>query len=192
MTTTTPTTSTDEGTATIAGALRNLYFVRFGFAVVWAVLVAVTAASISPLVAVLLVLYPAFDLVAAIVDHRASRATRPAALLYVNMALSLLAAVALGFAAASGTTAVLIVWGLWALTAGAVQLIVGITRRSLGGQWPMIVSGGISVLAGFGFILMSGGTSASLVGLAGYATLGGIFFLVSAIRLGRTAKAGRR
>ena len=78
----------------------------------------------------------------------------------------------------------LLVWGLWAVTAGAVQLIVALTRRGLGGQWPMILSGGISVLAGLGFILQSGSSSASLVGLAGYATLGGIFFLVSAIRLG--------
>lgn len=186
------TITTSGNTATIAGALRRLYFIRFGFAVVWAAVVAVTASAVSPLVAVLLVLYPVFDLAAAVVDHRATRSTRPAALLYVNMALSLLAAVALGFAATSGTSAVLVVWGLWALTAGAVQLIVGLTRRGLGGQWPMIISGGISVLAGFAFILMSSGSSPSLVGLAGYATLGGIFFLVSAIRLGRTAKAGTR
>ncbi|MFF1571701.1 hypothetical protein ACFVWR_03060 [Leifsonia sp. NPDC058292] len=186
------TTTTTEQTATIAGALRRLYFVRFGFAIVWAALVALTASTISPFAAVLLVLYPAFDLAAAIVDHRASRATRPAPLLYVNMALSLLTAVALGFAVTSGKTAVLVVWGLWALTAGAVQLVVGLSRRRLGGQWAMILSGGISVLAGLAFILMSGGAAASLVGLAGYATLGGIFFLISAIRLGRTAKAGSR
>jgi uncharacterized membrane protein HdeD (DUF308 family) len=184
----TTTTTTDERTTAIAGALRRLYFVRFGFAVVWAAIVALTASTISPLVAVLLVLYPAFDLAAAIVDHRASRATRPAALLYVNMALSLIAAVALGFAAASGAAAVLVTWGLWALTAGAVQLIVGLNRRKLGGQWAMIISGGISVLAGLAFILMSG-TMASVAGIAGYATLGGIFFLISALRLGRAAKA---
>lgn len=56
----------------------------------------------------------------------------------------------------------------------------------------MILSGGISVLAGAAFALQSSGASASLVGLAGYATLGGIFFLVSAIRLSRTAKANDR
>lgn len=177
---------------TIAVALRNLYLARFGFAIVWAVLVAVTASTLNPLSIGLLVLYPVVDLVAAVIDHRASRATRPAPLLFVNMALSLLTAVGLAVAVTSGMPAVLVVWGVWAITAGAVQLVVGITRRSLGGQWPMILSGGISVFAGSGFILMSSGPSASLVSLAGYATLGGIFFLISALRLNRTAKAATR
>jgi uncharacterized membrane protein HdeD (DUF308 family) len=188
MTTTIP----EARPASIASSLRTLYFVRFGFAIVWAIVVAVTAAGLTPLSATLLVLYPVFDLVAAVIDHRASRGTRSAALLYVNMGLSLLAAIGLGLAATSGRPAVLLIWGLWAITAGAVQLIVGISRRSLGGQWPMILSGGISVLAGTAFALQSGGASTSLVGLAGYATLGGIFFLVSAIRLGRAAKASDR
>jgi hypothetical protein len=52
----------------------------------------------------------------------------------------------------------------------------------------MIVSGAISVLAGSSFILQASGNGASLRTLAGYATLGGIFFLISAIRLGRAAK----
>jgi uncharacterized membrane protein HdeD (DUF308 family) len=185
MTTTTP----GAQQATIASSLRTLYFVRFGFAIVWAVIVALTAAAITPLSATLLVLYPLFDTLAAVIDHRASRGSRSAALLYVNMALSILAATGLAFAVTSGRSAVLLVWGLWAITAGIVQLIVGISRRSLGGQWPMILSGGISVLAGAAFALQSAAASASLVGVAGYATLGGVFFLVSAIRLGATAKA---
>jgi uncharacterized membrane protein HdeD (DUF308 family) len=186
------TTTSEARPAAIASSLRTLYFVRFGFAIVWAIIVGVTAATITPLSATLLVLYPVFDAVAAVIDHRASRGTRSAALLYVNMGLSLLAAIGLAFAVTSGRAAVLLVWGLWAITAGVVQLIVGISRRSLGGQWPMILSGGISVLAGAAFALQSSGASASLVGLAGYATLGGIFFLVSAIRLSRTAKANDR
>lgn len=177
--------------ATIASALRTLYVVRFGFAIVWAALVAVTASAITPLSATLLVIYPLFDVVAAVVDHRASRATRASALLYINMGLSLLAAIGLAVASASGRPAVLLVWGLWAITAGAVQLAVAISRRSLGGQWPMILSGGISVLAGLAFALQSSGASASLVGLAGYATLGGVFFLVSALRLTAAARSER-
>ncbi|RWZ67703.1 hypothetical protein ELQ92_00015 [Labedella populi] len=176
----------------ITVGLRNLYATRFGFAIVWAVLFALTASTLNPLSIALLVLYPAVDLVAAVIDHRTSRASRPAPLLFVNMALSLLTAIGLAVAVTSGLPAVLIVWGVWAITTGGVQLVVGITRRSLGGQWPMILSGGISVLAGAGFILMSGGPSASLVGLAGYATLGGIFFLISALRLNSTTKAATR
>jgi hypothetical protein len=56
-----------------------------------------------------------------------------------------------------------------------------------GRQWPMMLSGGISVVAGAGFILMAGAPNASLINVAGYAALGGIFFLVSALRLGHVA-----
>ena len=158
----------------------------------WAVLVALTASTLGPVSIALIILYPLFDVAAAVVDHRTSRATRPGPLLVVNMALSLVTAVGLAVAVTSGVPAVLIVWGVWAVTAGAVQLAVAVTRLPLGGQWPMILSGGISVFAGTGFILMSGGSSASLTGIAGYATLGGVFFLVSAIRLQRAAKGGTR
>ncbi|MFD3684197.1 hypothetical protein ACFWTE_05175 [Nocardiopsis sp. NPDC058631] len=104
------------------------------------------------------------------------------------MALSLLTAVGLGVAATSGLPAVLAVWGVWAITAGTVQLIVAVVRYRLGGQWAMILSGGISTIAGSGFLLQGSAPDASLTNLAGYATLGGVFFLVSAIRLHRVAK----
>jgi uncharacterized membrane protein HdeD (DUF308 family) len=80
------------------------------------------------------------------------------------------------------------VWGAWAIVAGLVQLIVRVTRRKMGGQWPMILSGGISVLAGGSFIAAAGSDNPTLANIAGYAILGGIFFLVSALRLGRAAK----
>ena len=184
-------TTTDTQLA--ASPLRTLYLFRFGFAITWAVLLLVsstaldTAATPGRLTAVLLVVYPLVDLAAAVVDRRSSHPTAtPSALLVANMALSLLAAVGLLLAVRTGTSAVLIVWGLWAITAGAVQLVVGLRRRALGGQWAMIASGGISVLAGAGFIAQSAG-SGSVAGLAGYAVLGGIFFLVSALRLRRVA-----
>ena len=50
----------------------------------------------------------------------------------------------------------------------------------------MIASGGISVLARASFIAQSRGAG-SVTTLAGYAVLGGIFFLVSALRLRRGA-----
>jgi len=180
--------------SSIALALRRLYLVRFGFAIVWALLLVLTASTLSPLgplSAALLLLYPAVDLAAAVVDHRATHAARPAPALFVNMALSLLAAVGLGFAVTSGLPAVLVVWGAWAISAGIVQLVVAVSRRALGGQWPMILSGGISVLAGAGFIAQSRSATASLTALAGYATLGGVFFLVSALRLQRRVKTDR-
>lgn len=60
-----------------ASALRRLYFVRFGFAIVWALVMFTTAKHLGPLARTLLVVYPAFDVAAAITDARASR-TGPA------------------------------------------------------------------------------------------------------------------
>ncbi len=131
-------------------------------------------------------LYPVFDVAAAVLDARSARAAAPG--LYVNIAVSTLAAVGLAVALASGIPAVLQVWGVWAAAAGIVQLVVAVRRRQWGGQWAMIASGSISVLAGVSFVLMASNAGASLVALAGYALLGGIFFGVSALRLGRTAR----
>lgn len=175
------TTATAPTASGVSIALRRLYFIRFGFAVVWAALLFASASDLGPLSVTLLVLYPLFDVAAAVIDSRSSRTTA----LYVNIAISALAAVGLAIGCASGIPAVLRVWGAWAILAGVVQLIVGLGRRKMGGQWPMILSGGISVLAGSSFVAQAGGDNASLRSLAGYATLGGIFFLVSALRLGR-------
>ncbi|MET8795932.1 hypothetical protein ABZV91_05650 [Nocardia sp. NPDC004568] len=170
-------------TAGSAEGLRNLYYARFGFALVWAVLMLPAAGTLTPAGIALLVLYPLFDTAAAVIDFRTSGAARPRAPLYVNMALSLLTALGLAAAVTSGIPDVLRVWGVWAITAGIVQLIVAILRYRLGGQWAVILSGGISTLAGASFFAGAGASNASLTPLAGYATLGGIFFLISAVRL---------
>jgi uncharacterized membrane protein HdeD (DUF308 family) len=168
------TTAVDEG---IAPSLRRLYFVRFGFAIVWAGLMVATGSTINVFSAILLVLYPLFDVAAAVVDMRSSRNVKPG--LYVNIAISLLAAVGVAVALSAGIPSVLRVWGAWAILSGLIQLAVGLTRRRLGGQWPMIISGAISTVAGASFVVQANGLST----VAGYATLGGIFFLVSALRL---------
>ena len=182
-------TAESSGVAT-ATSLRNLYFVRFGFAIVWAAVLFVVGKELGPVAIALLVLYPLFDVAAAVVDLRSAKAARPTVGLYLNMALSLLTAIGLTVAVTSGIPAVLRVWGVWAITAGIVQLVVAIRRYRLGGQWAMILSGGISVFAGTGFFAMAGGPNAMLTSLGGYATLGGIFFLDSALRLHRVAKKG--
>ncbi|WP_406146169.1 hypothetical protein [Streptomyces sp. NBC_01012] len=169
-------------------ALRKLYFLRFAFAAVWAALLFATADTLGPLSTALLVIYPLFDVACAVVDARSARANGgPVRGLYVNIALSTLTAIGLAVAATSGIPAVLRVWGAWAVTAGLVQLVVGSLRRRLGGQWAMIASGAISTLAGSSFVAQAGADDATLSNLAGYAFLGGVFFLVSALRIKRTA-----
>ncbi|KAB8182977.1 hypothetical protein FH608_049560 [Nonomuraea phyllanthi] len=183
------TIAASPGVSGTASVLRRLYFVRFAFAIVWALVMFTTAATLGPVAVALLVLYPLFDVAAAIIDARASRAGGSPALLYVNVAVSLVTAIGVAIACMSGIPAVLRVWGAWAIVAGLVQLIVGVTRRAMGGQWPMILSGGISVLAGASFVLGASAPNPTLVNAAGYAIPGGIFFLISAWRLGRAAKA---
>lgn len=172
--------------------LRNLYAARFAFAIVWAGLLATGASDLNPFTVTLLLVYPLFDLGAAVYDLRSSSDARQRGPLVVNIALSLATMVGLAVAAGSGVPNVLRVWGAWAITAGIVQLIVATRRRGLGGEWPMILSGGISVLAGGSFVAMASGDDPSLSGLAGYATLGGIFFAVSAVRLHRSTVSSAR
>ena len=103
-------------------------------------------------------------------------------------AVSSITAVGVGIACASGIPAVLRVWGAWAVVAGLVQLFVAVTRRKMGGQWPMIISGGLSVLAGGSFIASASAADPMLTNAAGYAIPGAIFFLIAALRLGRGTK----
>lgn len=172
-------------------ALRRLYVIRFVFAAAWAALLLVSGSDLTLGAKVLLILYPAFDVAAAVVDVRSARADGgPVKGLYANIVVSSLATVGLAVAGSSGVADVLRVWGAWAIISGLVQLFVGIARRPMGGQWAMIVSGGISVLAGASFLGSASQDDPSVTSLAGYATLGGIFFLVSAIRLSRSARKG--
>ncbi|MBB2947812.1 uncharacterized membrane protein HdeD (DUF308 family) [Actinoplanes lutulentus] len=168
----------------MTATLRRLYFVRFAFAITWAAVMLAIADELNPLVVTLLVAYPLFDVAAAVVDARAGRS----ALLYLNIGISSLAAIGLAVAGTSGIPAVLRVWGAWAVVAGLVQLIVAVRRRAMGGQWAMILSGGISVLAGASFVAGASAANPSLTNAIGYAIPGAIFFLISAVRLGRTAK----
>lgn len=187
-----PTATGTPAATTPTATLRKLYLARFAFALVWAGVVLSMADALGGLTAALLVLYPLVDVAAAVVDARASRAAgatrRSLTGLHVNVAVSLLTAVAVGVAATSGIPAVLRVWGAWAVVAGLVQLVVAVRRRRAGGQWPLIVSGAVSTLAGASFIASAGTGDPTLTSAAGYAVPGGIFFLVSALRLGRSAR----
>nr|BFD87205.1 hypothetical protein StreXyl84_66060 [Streptomyces sp. Xyl84] len=177
--------------AQLPATLRKLYLLRFAFAAVWAALLFATADTLGPLSGTLLVLYPLVDAACAVVDLRATRAADGAVTrLRVNIGLSVLTGIALAAALASGIPAVLRVWGVWAVAAGITQLAVAVVRRRMGGQWPMIVSGAVSTLAGASFFLQGGKGDATLTNLAGYAFLGGVFFLVSALRLKSAGRNG--
>lgn len=181
-------TTTSQSSVAVP-ALSRLYAARFAFALVWAVVILASASEINPFVGTLLVLYPVYDIVAIATDSRLSGKSGPRPALYFNLVVSAAAAVALAFAVTSGIPAALRVFGGWAIVAGIAQLVVGLTRRSIGGQLPLMISGAISVIAGASFVAQASGDDPSLKAVGGYALLGGLFFLVSSILLRRRSAA---
>ena len=181
--------------ASSALSLRTLYFVRAAFSVVWVALVFVLASTVTtgtkPSIAaiVLLTVYPLWDAVATIFDIRATPTATTHVPQYINIAFGVVAGIAILVSTLSSLTPALIVFGVWAFVSGAVQLILGLRRRKpIGGQWPMIISGGLSVLAGISFAAMSGAPKTGLTTLAGYSAFGAFWYLVGAILLIRAAR----
>lgn len=174
---------------TYSAALRRLYFVRFAFAVVWVAIVFAIGGTATPLLTTLLVIYPLFDAIAVLWQLRADPdKTRAKTAEWVNVAVSIAVAVALGVSSSMSISAAVAVWGVWAIVAGVPQLVAAIRNRHNGGQVPQMLSGGISVFAGLGFLYQGVQGSAMIAGAAGYAALGAVFFVVSAIRLSMTLK----
>ena len=83
------------------------------------------------------------------------------------------------------TSMVLDVFGVWAVLSGLLQLATAIRRwKRFGAQWAMILSGGQSALAGAFFIAQAhASVPPAIVKVAGYAGVGAIYFLVSALWL---------
>lgn len=142
----------------------------------------------------MLLLYPLWDVAATFFDIRANRAASSRLPQYANILIGLLTTVAVGVALRQGVPTVLIVFGAWAILTGLIQLTLGLRRRrTFGGQWPMVLSGGQSVIAGASFIAMAQAPTMSIVNLAGYPAFGAFYFLLAAIHLGKsaTARAGQ-
>ncbi|NNN29439.1 hypothetical protein HLK59_03525 [Streptomyces sp. S3(2020)] len=189
MTQTALPSSTTATTPTLTG-LRSLYLIRAAFSLIWVTLLGTTSASLvsadkpTPVSAVLLVLYPLWDVIATRLEHRMTGTGSTDRAGAVNVALGLATTVVMIAAVFSTVGTVLLVFGLWALLSGAIQLAVAIRRRrTVGAQWPMIISGGLSVLAGASFAAMSASATSGLSGVAGYSGFGAWWFLVSAIAL---------
>ncbi len=175
------------------GWLKTYSYLRFGVSAAW-VAAAFLLAPLNPtLTAALLVLYPAWDALANVVDaQRNGGLTRNPSQL-VNAIVSAITAVAVVVALGQGIAVVIVVFGGWAIISGALQLITAVRRWSTGGQWAMVLSGAQSALAG-GFFVVSAGTmpNPSIALIAGYAAFGAVYFLVTAVWLSvRGARQGR-
>jgi uncharacterized membrane protein HdeD (DUF308 family) len=133
----------------------------------------------------LLIIYPAWDVLGTFLDIRATPGSlhKPQ---YFNAGISGLTAIAVGFALQKGIPEAVIVFGAWAIGTGLIQLVLGLSRRkSLGGQWPMIISGGQSMIGGTSFILLAHDPTKGITSLAGYAAFGAFYYLLAAYRLSK-------
>ncbi len=170
-----------------ARSLRRLYFLRAGFSIVWIILVAAFAKTNAAIATALFIIYPAWDALATYFDIRSNPTTISRTPQYVNAAISVFTTAGIILALQKGIPQTLIVFGAWAIVTGLIQLILGLRRRrQLGGQWPMIISGGQSMLAGGAFIAMAHAPDQGITTLAGYAAFGAFYFLLSAFRLSKT------
>jgi uncharacterized membrane protein HdeD (DUF308 family) len=133
-------------------------------------------------VAAFLASYPLIDVVASLIG--AASAGASARVLRINAGISSLAVVGVGITAFASTAgATLVAFGLWATVSGAIQLALAIRRRRTEGrQVPMIVSGGLSTIAGISFIAASGMDEAKLTTIGGYMALGALLYLLWARR----------
>ncbi|QWT19490.1 hypothetical protein KPL74_17300 [Bacillus sp. NP157] len=163
-------------------SLKNYYFLRALVAFAWVAIVVLNAPAAPLLAGTLLVLYPAWDALANLIDARRSGGLAANPGQRVNAITSAIAAVAMAIGVANnGNAGGVLVFGLWALAAGVFQLAVGIRRRKLGGQVFMMISGAQSALAGVIFSMKAFGQAPGLVELAPYAAFGGFYFLLSAL-----------
>ena len=176
---------------------RRIAIVRAVLALVWAagLVIAVgdqvpsTSSDVPVAAAALLASYPAIDVVASIAAALGTDAA--GRLVRINAAISALAVAAIGataFGADAGAT--LAAFGAWAAVSGAIQLAVALhRRRTEGRQLPMIVSGGLSTIAGVGFLATSGMDDAQLASVGGYMALGALLYLLFAHRSRTTPQA---
>jgi uncharacterized membrane protein HdeD (DUF308 family) len=167
---------------------QRIAVVRALLALIWAAAVVLavgddvptTDTDLPTTAALLVASYPLIDVVASLLGS----AFADARVLRINAAVSALAVVGIAIAAfGSDAGATLIAFGAWAAVSGAIQLGIAIhRRRAEGHQLPMIVSGGVSTIAGLSFIAAAGDDKAHLATLAGYMAVGALLYLLGARR----------
>lgn len=171
-------------------SLRNFYFLRALAAFAWVALASLSSSASRLVVGALLVLYPAWDAIANVIDARRSGGWQANPGQKFNALTSVVIAVCMAVVfTLRGNAGGVLVFGVWALLAGLFQLAVGIRRRKLGGQAFMMISGAQSALAGVVFSIQAFGATPGIAQLAPYAAFGGFYFLLSALWLTFRAKS---
>ena len=169
-------------------SLRNLYFVRTAFQVVWAAAVFSTAAHQPQVAAVLFLLYPLWDVACTIYDlNTFSKTGSSRTSQMINAVFGVAAAIGIALTVFQNPIYAVAIFGVWAFGAGVLQLVVGLIRRKQlgGGQWSMILSGAQSALAGTIFIILGLQGRKHVGDVGGYAIFGAFYFLIGGILLSR-------
>lgn len=165
--------------------LKHFYFTRAAFSIVWVALALSIGQHVAAPGAALLIVYPLWDALANYMDMSRSGGMRGNMTQVFNVVASVAIAIAVTVVLRVNASWVLDVFGVWAVLSGLLQLATAVRRRKrLGAQWAMILSGGQSALAGAFFIAQAHASMpAAIVKVAGYAGVGAIYFLVSALWL---------
>ncbi len=164
--------------------LRLYYAARAAFSLAWVVAALTAGRHVPAVAAALLVCYPAWDAFANAIDARRSGGMAFNRTQAANVFASAATAVALVFVLPD-MHRVLAIFGAWAIVAGLLQLATALRRwKQSGAQWTMVLSGAQSALAGAFFIVQAQGTAMpSILTVTGYAGVGAVYFLVSAVWL---------
>jgi uncharacterized membrane protein HdeD (DUF308 family) len=165
--------------------LKRYYYARALFSIVWVIAVLVIGTKVPAVGWALLVAYPAWDGAASWVDAARSGGLASNRTQRINVWISGIAALAVALALHQGMHAVVAVIGVWAILSGLLQLGTAVRRwKSHGAQWVMILSGAQSALAGGFFVAQSRMDALPrIAGIAGYAGVGALYFLISGIWL---------
>lgn len=163
--------------------LKTYYYLRAAVSLLWVAAAFAVATHHAGVAAVLLVIYPLWDAIANHLDARASGGLAANRTQAINVVISVATTIAVLIAMRAGIHAVLGVYGAWAILSGLLQLGTALRRRKrYGAQWAMILSGAQSALAGGLFIVRSlRPTMPTIADIAGYAAVGAIYFLLSAL-----------
>lgn len=165
--------------------LKHYYFTRMAFSVLWVISAFIAAQSSYFLVAILLIIYPAWDAMANYIDALKSGGLGRNWMQTVNISVSVITTLAVLLTIKSSMHDVIRIFGYWAILSGLLQLGVAIQRwKNYGAQWSMILSGAQSAFAGAFFIFQARSPeSVSIANIAGYAAFGAVYFFASALSL---------
>ncbi len=109
------TTAVNQQAVETARSLRKLYFTRATFSVIWVILIALFAKTAVGFASILLIIYPAWDVVGTFLDIRANQNSISKTPQYVNAVISTITTIAVAIAIQKGVPEALMVFGAWAI-----------------------------------------------------------------------------